>query len=228
MENENISTEKKKFSVMEVLKKYGYYIAIAILVTILAIAIIVTSGVATTEVEEVEPTNANVIAFSSPVLNGKISKGYSATELQYNKNLNVWELHQGLDYKVAVGTDVIAVYDGTVKSIKTNLLEGTVVEIDHGNNLVTTYKSLDSKTNVKVGDVVKKGDVIGKASNTATGEVSEEGEVHFEVWKDGNIVDPSNYLDISSTKWIKITKLKPKANLVFFCKNTRHSGQKVI
>ena len=228
MENENISTEKKKFSVMEVLKKYGYYIAIAVLVTILAIAIIVTSGVATTEVEEVEPTNANVIAFSSPVLNGKISKGYSATELQYNKNLNVWELHQGLDYKVAVGTDVIAVYDGTVKSIKTNLLEGTVVEIDHGNNLVTTYKSLDSKTNVKVGDVVKKGDVIGKASNTATGEVSEEGEVHFEVWKDGNIVDPSNYLDISSTKWIKITKLKPKANLVFFCKNTRHSGQKVI
>ena len=200
MENENISTEKKKFSVMEVLKKYGYYIAIAVLVTILAIAIIVTSGVATTEVEEVEPTNANVIAFSSPVLNGKISKGYSATELQYNKNLNVWELHQGLDYKVAVGTDVIAVYDGTVKSIKTNLLEGTVVEIDHGNNLITTYKSLDSKTNVKVGDVVKKGDVIGKASNTATGEVSEEGEVHFEVWKDGNIVDPSNYLDISSTK----------------------------
>ena len=194
MENENISTEKKKFSVMEVLKKYGYYIAIAVLVTILAIAIIVTSGVATTEVEEVEPTNANVIAFSSPVLNGKISKGYSATELQYNKTLNVWELHQGLDYKVAVGTDVIAVYDGTVKSIKTNLLEGTVVEIDHGNNLVTTYKSLDSKTNVKVGDV------IGKASNTATGEVSEEGEVHFEVWKDGNIVDPSNYLDISSTK----------------------------
>ena len=53
---------------------------------------------------------------------------------------------------------------------------------------------------VKLGDNVKKGDVIGKASNTATSEVSETGEVHFEVWKDGTLVDPASYLDISTNK----------------------------
>ena len=200
MENENLNTSKNKFSLLELLKKYGYYIALAVLVTILAIAIILTSGAVSREAEEVEPTNANAIIFSSPILNGTISKGYSASELQYNKTLNVWELHKGLDYQVAIGTDVLAVYDGTVKSIKTNLLEGTIIEIDHGNGLITTYGSLDSNTFVKVGDVVQTGDVIGKASNTATGEVSEEGEVHFEVWKDGSVVDPSNYLDISTSK----------------------------
>ena len=198
MENENTNTKKQKFSLMEALKKYGYYIAIAVLVAILALAIVLTSGVAAREVDQTEPTNASVVAFSSPVLNGKITKGYSANELQYNETLNVWELHQGLDFKVAAGTNVLAAFDGKVKSIKTNLLDGTTIEIDHGEGLLTVYKSLDSKTVVNVGDVVKTGDVIGKASNTATAETSEEGEVHFEVWKDGNIVDPSNYLDVSS------------------------------
>lgn len=200
MENENIQTTKKKTSLKSMLSKYGYYIALAILVLMLALAIVLTSMSATNEVEETQPTNADVVAFTSPVLNPTILKGYSDTELQYNKTLNVWELHKAIDFAADVGTDVLAVYDGIVTKVTTNLLDGTVIEIDHGNGLKTTYGSLNSNTQVKVGDSVKQGDAIGKASNTATSEVSESGEVHFEVWKDGNLVDPASYLDISSTK----------------------------
>ena len=197
MENENTKSTNKKNSVADILKKYGYYIAVAVLVVMLALAIVLTSISAGSK-PSAKPTGAQTISFGSPILNGTISKGYSNTELQYNKALNVWEIHKGLDYTADVGTDVLAVYDGTVTSITTNLLLGTVVEIDHGNGLKTTYGSLEQTTPVKVGDVVKKGDVIGKASNTATSETSSAGEVHFEVWKDGSIVDPASFLDISS------------------------------
>ena len=200
MESENINTSKKKNSIISLIKKYGYYIALGVLVTLLAIAIVVSSAINSQSENEVTPTNVNTISFSSPVLNGTILKGYSATELQFNKTLNVWELHRALDYVADIGTDVLAVYDGTVKSITTNLLEGTVIKIDHGDGLLTSYGSLDSSVKVAVGDVVKKGDVIGKVSNSATNEVTDGGEVHFEVWKDGNIVDPANYLDISTAK----------------------------
>ena len=196
MENTNQVT-KKKGGLKSFISKYGYYVALALLVLMLAIAIVLTSVGASRENEQSAPTSVDVISFSSPVLNGTVTKGYSDSELQYNKALNVWELHKGVDFSADIGTDVLAVYDGTVTKITTNLLQGTVIEIDHGNNLKTTYGSLASNTNVKVGDVVKKGDVIGKASNTATEEVTEGGEVHFEVWKDGNVVDPASYLDIS-------------------------------
>ena len=200
MENENVQNNKKKVTFKGVVSKYGYYIALAILILILAAAIVLTSLSTKNDTENVEPTSAEVVTFTSPVVNANVLKGYSDTELQYNKVLNVWELHRGVDFAADIGTDVLACYDGTITQITNNLLNGTVIEIDHGNGLKTCYGSLDSVTNVNVGDTVKKGDVIGKASNTATSEVSETGEVHFEVWKDGALVDPASYLDISTTK----------------------------
>ena len=199
MENENIKVSKKK-NMKNYLKKYGYYIALALLVVFLAVAIIVTSTLAESPQENTVPTNAGVITFTSPVMNGTVLKGYSDTELQYNKTLNVWEVHKAVDFAAEIGMDVFAAYDGKVTSISTNLLTGTVVEIDHGNGLKTTYGSLDSNVTVKLGQSVARGDIIGKASNTATAETSTEGEVHFEVWKDGNLVDPASYLDMSTAK----------------------------
>ena len=197
MENEKIGTSKK-IKIKDILKRYGYYIVLAVLILMLSVAIIITSKLSVDD-EITTPTNVQTISFSAPVLNAKIAKGYSATELQYNKVLNVWEVHKGIDFDAAIGSDVFACFDGTVKSVATNLLEGTVIEIDHGDGLISKYASLDSDVGVKVGDTVKTGDRIGKASNTATGE-AENGEVHFEVWKDGKAIDPSNYLDISSSK----------------------------
>ena len=124
MENENTKSTNKKISVAGILKKYGYYFVLVILVALLALAIVLTSISAGSK-PSVKPTSTQTISFGSPILNGTISKGYSDTELQYNKALNVWEAHKGLDYTADVGTDVLAVYDGKVTSITTNLLLGT-------------------------------------------------------------------------------------------------------
>lgn len=198
MEKEKSQIENKNFGYY--MRRYGNYLILASIVFVLLLAIVVTA-IVSGKVENVEPANSpTVITFQSPVMNGQVSVGYSDTELQYNKALNVWQVHKGVDYVADIGTNVLAAYDGTVTSISTDILHGTVVEIDHGNNLKTTYGSLDANTMVQVGDKVLKGDVIGKASNSATGETTEDGEVHFEVWKDGNLVDPANYLDMSNGK----------------------------
>lgn len=196
MEKEVVQNGKKNLAFY--LKKYSNYILLAgVLLTIL-VAIIVTTVV---EAQKITPTESTtVISFQAPVMNGTICKGYSDTELQFNKALGVWQVHKAIDYEAEVGTKVLCAYDGTVTNIKTDLLSGTCIEIDHGNGLKTTYSSLDQKTAVKIGDAVKKGDIIGSASNTATAEATDSGEVHFEVWKDGARVDPSNYLDVSESK----------------------------
>ena len=138
MENEKAEISKKK-SVKNYLKKYSYYIALAALVIFLAIAIVITSTLSNKQEEDTVPTSAGVITFTSPVLNGTVLKGYSDTELQYNKTLKLWEVHKAVDFVAEIGTDVLAAYDGTVTSVSTNLLVGTVVEINHGNGLKTTY-----------------------------------------------------------------------------------------
>ena len=197
MENEK---EQRNEGVKFYMRRYGNYLILSSIVFVLLLAIVITSFVSIAS-EDVEPVNSpTVITFQSPVMNGQIAMGYSATELQYNKALNVWQVHKGIDYETEIGTNVLCAYDGNVSSITTDILHGTVVEIDHGDGLKTTYGSLDSNVFVKVGDVVKTGDIIGKASNTATAETTDSGEVHFEVWKDGSLIDPANYLDLSSGK----------------------------
>lgn len=196
MENEN----QQKQGVGYYMRRYGNYLILSSIVFVLLVAIVVTALVSASNTPA-EPVNSpTVITFQSPVMNGQIATGYSATELQYNKALNVWQVHKGIDYVAEIGTNVLCAYDGKVTSISTDILKGTVVEIDHGNGLKTTYGSLDANVLVKVGDTVQKGDVLGKASNTATAETTDAGEVHFEVWKDGNLVDPANYLDLSNGK----------------------------
>lgn len=197
MENEN---QQKNEGIGYYMRRYGNYLILASIVFVLLLAIVVTA-IASGGSSATEPVNSPaVITFQSPIMNGQIEKGYNASELQYNKALNVWQIHKGLDYVAEAGTNVLCAYDGKVANISTDILRGTVVEIDHGDGLKTTYGSLDSNVLVKVGDVLQKGDIIGKASNTATGETTEQSGVHFEVWKDGNIVDPANYLDLSNGK----------------------------
>ncbi|MGN1227295.1 MAG: peptidoglycan DD-metalloendopeptidase family protein, partial [Christensenellales bacterium] len=56
------------------------------------------------------------------------------------------------------------------------------------------YSSLDSAVNVKVGDEVKSGDVIGKVGDTANGEHTDGAHLHFEFYRDGVKVNPNDYI----------------------------------
>ena len=189
---ENSNQNKKGFKFY--LKKYGYYFVLAGLIAVLAVVIAVSSVLASTNEGEDTPVNVQAIEFVNPVLNASVLKGYSNTELQFNETLNQWEVHKAVDFLASSGANVFACYAGTVTKVYSNVLMGTTIEIDHGDNLKTVYSSLDSDVEVSVGDLVNTGDVIGTASTSATGETTETSQVHFEVWKDGALVDPAGYL----------------------------------
>ena len=67
---------------------------------------------------------------------------------------------------------------------------GNVVEIDHGNGYVTRYGH-NSKNLVSVGDPVRDSDVIGKVGSTGR---STGTHVHFEVWRDGRVINPNEFV----------------------------------
>lgn len=102
--------------------------------------------------------------------------------------------HGGVDFAGKEGADVIAVAAGVVVSSETRGGYGNFIEINHGNGFSTRYAH-SKKNLVKVGDVVKKGQVVALmgSSGRATGP-----HVHFEVYKHGRPVDPSTYIHRAS------------------------------
>ena len=151
------------------------------------------------EDEMVNTSSPTTITFVMPIENGEIIKDYSATSLKYNATLKQWEAHKAVDIKGADDANVLACYDGTVVSVKTSYLTGTVVTIKHNNSLQTVYGSLDENVLVKEGDKVAKGQVIGKVSSSAKNESADGNHLHFEVLQDNKKVDPNLFL-ITSEK----------------------------
>ena len=102
--------------------------------------------------------------------------------------------HTGVDFAGKEGSDIIAVAAGVVVYSGSRSGYGEVVEINHGSGFTTLYGH-HKKNLVKVGDIVKKGQVVGLmgSSGRSTGP-----HVHFEVYKHGRIVDPSSYIHRSS------------------------------
>lgn len=121
--------------------------------------------------------------------------GMSVTTSYGAKDPTMWRgsnnKHTGQDYAAPVGTKVQAVADGTVIDEALDSGYGIYVQIDHHDGYQTIYGHL-SKRNVKVGDQVKKGQVVGLVGTT--GNVTGP-HLHFEVRKGkNNPVDPGSYL----------------------------------
>ena len=99
-------------------------------------------------------------------------------------------MHTGLDFRAATGDPVRATANGKVVSSGWAGGYGRMVEIDHGNGLSTRYGHL-SEINVKVGDPVKIGQVIGAVGSTGR---STGPHLHYETRIDGEAVDPQKFL----------------------------------
>ncbi len=99
-------------------------------------------------------------------------------------------MHTGLDFRAATGDPVRATANGKVASSGWMGGYGRMVEIDHGNGLSTRYGHL-SEINVKVGDVIKIGQVIGAVGSTGR---STGPHLHYETRIDGDAVDPQKFL----------------------------------
>jgi murein DD-endopeptidase MepM/ murein hydrolase activator NlpD len=99
-------------------------------------------------------------------------------------------MHTGLDFRAATGDPVRATANGKVASSGWAGGYGRMVEIDHGNGLSTRYGHL-SEINVKVGDQIKIGQVIGAVGSTGR---STGPHLHYETRIDGEAVDPQKFL----------------------------------
>ncbi len=191
----NLTVKQK---MIYVLKKYGYYFILGFLLAGLILIIAIASTKTNNLQDEItEPTGATITPYL-PVANATIYKGYYGDSLCFNETLNQWETHKAIDFSVATGSKVFAILDGTIKDIYTNILEGTVVVVEHENGLVSSYGSLDENVLVSKGDKISRGDEIGSVGTSATCEASAGAHLHFSLMEDGEKIDPSAYLNISN------------------------------
>lgn len=144
------------------------------------------------EVQE-EKTDAEVIEFYAPV-SGKVIEEYLGDDLVYSEALRDWRTHKGVDFAAEMGEDVKTSAPGVVERVFDSGL-GRCVIVDHRNGFSTMYANLEEDTLVKEGDEVKAGDVIGKVGNTALGDITDLPHVHFEMMKEGNSVNPAEFLN---------------------------------
>ncbi len=135
------------------------------------------------------------VEFISPVANPTSVSDYSE-QMVFNSTLNRYSAHKAIDFFAPEGTEVLAVYDGTILSVENTLLEGTTIVIDHGDGLKTVYNSLLDGENVSVGQKVEKGDVIGTVSSTNRQEYKAGAHLHFEVMENDQVIDPAKYLSL--------------------------------
>ncbi|GAA5175401.1 hypothetical protein GCM10025771_07450 [Niveibacterium umoris] len=98
--------------------------------------------------------------------------------------------HAGLDFTADPGTSIHAAAGGVVAFAGWNSDFGWVVELDHGNGLMTRYAHA-SKLLVKTGQVIEPGQEISRVGSTGR---STGPHLHFEVIRDGEYVDPRDYL----------------------------------
>lgn len=103
--------------------------------------------------------------------------------------LNVVRMHDGIDIITDIGTQVFAPGKGRVESARFNGGYGLSVEIDHGFGYRTVFAHL-SAINVKVGQVVSRGDLIAKTGNSG---LSSGPHLHYEVHHKGIKLDPKNF-----------------------------------
>ncbi len=98
--------------------------------------------------------------------------------------------HEGIDFVADTGTRVIASAGGIVQVAEYHPQYGNLIEIDHGNDFSSRYAHL-SKTSVKPGQIVKRGQSIGASGNTGR---STGPHLHFEVRFKGIAQNPSRFL----------------------------------
>jgi len=140
------------------------------------------------EKQNVEPiSSSDPIIFSLPFESAEISKNYADTSLLYDNTTKMWCTHQGIDFACEEGKKVVAIYDGKIEKIENTMMYGTIVYLK-----ISDYKGRSSNINLKEGDTVKKGAVIG----TVTSFLAEKADgvhLHLELTKDGKLINPTEY-----------------------------------
>lgn len=128
-------------------------------------------------------------------LNGEVLMAFSVDQLVYSPTLADWRTHDGVDISAKPGTTVLAAAAGTVASVEDDPLMGTTVVIEHPDGCATTYANLQAKPTVLAGDLVTAGQIIGAVGTTAVAEAAQSPHLHFSVSRNGEVMDPGEFLE---------------------------------
>ncbi len=137
----------------------------------------------------IEGAKKKLIPTMLPVLGGTYNSNFGWRIDPFNGQHS---FHEGIDFAGGTGTPILAAAGGVVVYAEHHAAYGNMVEIDHGNELVTRYAHA-SKLNVKVGDMVLRGAKIAEVGSTGR---STGTHLHFEVRQRGVPVNPSQFLQL--------------------------------
>ncbi len=141
-------------------------------------------------------TDGILVAASAPSIrpvNGYITAAWGLRDDPFDPS--VQESHPGVDISAPLGTKVSAPADGTVIFSGRHAGYGNIIVIDHRFGYTTRYAHLQ-RMDVKVGDRVSRGDVIGYVgqSGRSTGP-----HLHYEVWRNGICLNPTKFFPASTS-----------------------------
>ncbi|MGC4040297.1 MAG: M23 family metallopeptidase [Flavobacterium sp.] len=146
-----------------------------------------------------------------PVKNEALKRIASGFGYRSDPFTKVRKMHEGMDFTAATGTPIYATGDGVVAAADNSKSGyGNHIEIKHGYGYLTLYGHL-SKYKCRAGQRVKRGDIIGYVGSTGR---SEAPHLHYEVHKDGKVVNPINfyYGNISAAEYVAISKVANQEN----------------
>ena len=155
------------------------------------VGISVSAAEQTQPMEEIEP---QVPMLRVAPLEGETVAAFSATQLQYNKTLADWRMHDGVDIAAEEGTHVLAASSGIVESVGKDDMMGVRVILSHADGYETCYANLGEEVFVNEGEYVSAGQAVGTVGTSSLAEAAEGAHLHFGVRCGGVAVDPQEYL----------------------------------
>lgn len=138
-----------------------------------------------------------------PISNEDLTRTASGYGWRIHPIYKIKKFHEGMDFTASTGTEIYATGDGVVETVKKSYRGyGKRVVIDHGFGYKTRYAHL-ADFNVRKGQKVKRGDIIGYVGNSG---LSVAPHLHYEVEKDGEKINPVHYYfnDLSPEQYEKM------------------------
>ena len=148
-----------------------------------------------------------------PVSNKNLKQTASGYGYRIDPIYKTTKFHSGMDFSANIGTPVYATGDGRVVKVGWESGYGKLIKIDHGFGYMTWYAHLNDY-NVRAGQKVVRGEVIGKVGNTGK---STGPHLHYEVHVKGKVVNPVNYyfMDLSAEDYDKMIEIAANHGKVF-------------
>ncbi len=141
-----------------------------------------------------------------PIPNKNLERMASGYGWRVDPIYKIQEFHKGMDFTCPIGTAVHVTGDGVVETVDFNYGGyGNEIIVNHGFGYRTRYAHL-SRFNVKPGQKLKRGDVIGYSGNTGK---STGPHLHYEVLKNGDVLNPVYfyYNDLKDADFEKMLKI---------------------